>query len=299
MHQNERTGLGFALGAFGLISIGDAMNKAMAGHWPVTAISASRYTFGAVLLGAILWWREGRAGFSFARPGWQLLRGLSIGGSMLAFVGALSVMPLASATAISFTSPMITALLAALLLGEPARRETWIASVVAFVGVMIVLRPNFEALGWFAILPLISATGMALLMIGNRAVAGHGSATAMQFNLTAVAAAGLIPVALLGHFSGIPAFRIAAPPTGVVVTIAVVTCTASTAHWLLYQATVRAGAGTIAPMTYVQLLGAIGLGLALFGERPDATALLGASIIVAAGLYLWSRGRVRDLPRDE
>ena len=89
---------------------------------------------------------------------------------------------------------MITALLAAVLLGEPARRESWLATLVAFGGVLIVLRPNFAEFGWPACFPLLSALGMSLLMIGNRKVAGSASPLAMQFLVAIMATPILIAV---------------------------------------------------------------------------------------------------------
>jgi drug/metabolite transporter (DMT)-like permease len=217
--------------------------------------------------------------------------------SATSFFTALQIMPIAEATAISFTSPMITALLAAALLGEPMRRATWIASGVAFAGVLIVLRPNFAVLGLAALLPLFSALGMALLMIGNRAVAGRASLLAMQFSVALFATAFLLVFTGLGHLSGIAALHVGTPPWSVVAKAATIAVSATTAHVLIYMATTRAGAGTIAPMTYVQLLMAGFFGWLLFAERPDGAALAGAAIIVAAGLYLWRAGRVVDEPQ--
>ena len=71
----------------------------------------------------------------------------------------------------------------------------------------------------------------------------------------------------------------------------------SSAHALIYLATSRAGAATVAPMTYFQLLMAGFYGWLLFGEYPDAAALAGAGIIIAAGLYLWRAGRMIDEPQ--
>ena len=73
--------------------------------------------------------------------------------------------------------------------------------------------------------------------------------------------------------------------------LALVACSASFAHWLIYMGTVRAGAATIAPMTYVQLVVAIGLGWLWFGDRPAAWSLLGGVIIIGSGLYLWRATR--------
>ena len=175
VRRNETAGLLYALAGFALLSCGDAVVKSMAGQWAPTAIAMVRYVLGAVGLSALLWRAEGAAAFRMPAPGAQLLRGFAVALATIGFFSAIFVMPLATATSITFTSPMLTALLAALVLGEPARKETLIASAVAFIGVLVVLRPNFLAAGWAALLPLLSAVGMSLLMIGNRFVAGKGS----------------------------------------------------------------------------------------------------------------------------
>lgn len=294
MKGSERSGLLLALAGFALLSVGDAVVKTMAGEWPPTAVAALRYALGAVVLGGLLGWRQGRAGFVMPHPRVQLLRGAGVAMATVGFFSAIYLMPLASATAITFTSPMLTALLAALFLGEPARRETWIATLVAFAGVLVVLRPNVAAAGLAALLPLLAALGMSLLMIGNRFVAGKASVLAMQFFVASLATPLLIAAALLGDHSDLAGFAIGWPHWSVIARTALVACTASMAHWLIFVGTSRAGAATVAPMTYVQLLLATGLGWAVFGNRPDALTLLGAAIIVAAGLYLWRAGKVRE-----
>jgi drug/metabolite transporter (DMT)-like permease len=291
LRDNHRSGLIFALGGFALLSLGDISVKSMAGQWPGTAIAALRYVIGAVGLGVILFLREGWAGFRFPRLRWQMLRGGGVALAAVASFTAYHLMPLSEATAISFTSPMITALLAAVMLGESFRRETLIASVVAFIGVLLILRPNFAVLGLAALLPVLAATGMSLLMIANRKVAGLGSALSMQFNVAAIGAVVLVVAAIVGHFSGSALFAVPPLALPVLLKIAGIAVSASLAHMLLYLATTRTGAAAIAPMTYVQLLLAGFFGWVLFGERPDLVAVIGAVVIVCAGLYLWRAGR--------
>ncbi|MCY1671792.1 DMT family transporter [Novosphingobium sp. SL115] len=291
LQDSHKSALLLALTGFALLSVGDALVKGMAGLWPGTAIGALRYLFGAIGLGVALLLREGLAGFTFGKLPWQILRGFSVALSAVTFFTAVHLMSMGEATAIGFTSPMITALLAAILLKEPLRRTTWIASGVAFAGVLLILRPNFALLGPAALLPMASATGMALLIIANRKVAGTGSALSMQFNVAFIGTIFLLVTAFAGHFSGLAFFAIPVPPPSVIARCAIIAVSASTAHALIYMATTRAGASTIAPMTYVQLLMAGGFGWALFDERPDAMAALGAVVIVGAGLYLWRAGR--------
>lgn len=297
LRNQTRDGLLLALGGFALLSTGDTLVKSMAGLWPGPAIGALRYIIGTIGLGTILLLREGWAGFRMERLGWHAARGFDVAFSATTFFTAVQIMPIAEATAISFTSPMVTALLAAALIGEPMRRETWIASLIAFGGVLIVLRPNFAAIGLAAVLPLLAAFGMALLIIGNRAVLGRGSALSMQVNVAIFATLFLLLFTAVGHFSGIAMLHVGTPPWSVVAKSAAIAVTGSSAHALIYMATARAGAATIAPMTYFQLIMAGFYGWLLFHEHPDATALMGAAIIIGAGLYLWRAGRMTDEPQ--
>ncbi|GGA06558.1 membrane protein [Blastomonas marina] len=287
MQHDERTGLLLALLGFSVLSAGDAVVKTMAGDWSPAAVAALRYTIGTVGLGVLLWWREGRKGFAYPRPGVQLMRGLGVGGATLGFFSAVFVMPLATATAIVFLSPIITAILAIMFLGEPSRRATWVAAIAGFIGVLVLLRPGFSDLGWAAALPLVSAFGVSLMMLGNRMSANLASPLAMQFSIASIAAVFLVLAAAIGAYSGVEALAVGSPDWTVVARCAIVALTATTAHWLVFLGTTRAGAATIAPTTYVQMIVAVLLGMVLFGDVPDALTLLGAVIIIGAGLYLW------------
>ncbi len=284
---SARSGLLFALCGFALLSCGDAVIKSIAGAWPGTAVAALRYSVGACGLGALLLIKGGRQGFALPYPKIQLLRGAAVAAATILFFSSIFLMPLAEATAIGFTSPMITAMLSALLLKERTSPATWLASVAAFAGVLIILRPNITELGWVAVMPLGAATCMALMMMGNRAVAGSGSPLLMQFLVASIAVPFVVSAAAIGHFSGFPPLHIGVPDWTIVAKCCLVAVSASFAHWLIYMGTTRASAAEIAPMTYVQLLIAMGLGITMFGDWPDLTALLGSAIIIGAGLYLW------------
>jgi drug/metabolite transporter (DMT)-like permease len=132
---------------------------------------------------------------------------------------------------------------------------------------------------------------MALLMIGNHAVAGAGTPILMQFLVASLAVPFILTAAILGHFLGVATLHIGIPDWTIVARCAVVAVTASFAHWLIFMATTRASAADIAPMTYVQLLMALALGILVFGDWPDMTSLAGSAIIIASGLLLWRKSR--------
>lgn len=279
------------LAGFALLSLGDSVIKSMAGEWPGTAVAALRFALGAAGLGLILWWREGRSGFHAPRLLLQMARGAALAFASLFFFLAIFAMPLAEATAIQFANPMLTALLSLALFGERIGRTAWGAILLAFTGVLIVLRPNVAVLGWAALLPLAAALCMAVLMILNRRSQSDVSPLAAQFFVAAFAAPPLLLLAVAGDWSGRSNLAIDWPSASVVARCALVAVSASIAHSLVYMATMRASAAAIAPTVYVQIIAATLIGIFWFGDWPDAVALAGTALIIAAGLWLWYSAR--------
>ena len=297
MHQSDRAGLLYALAGFCTLSSGDAIIKGMAGDWPAPAMAATRYVAGTILLAVLLARHEGAAALALPRDRLQWIRGVAISLSAVGMFLAVWIMPLAEATSIFFTQPMITAVLAWALLGERARLSTWVATLVAFAGVFIVLRPNFAVAGWGVLLPLLGAAGMAVTIIANRAVTGRASILAMQYYMSVTAMIFLIAVTAAGHLSGMEGFTVHWPHWSVVARCVFIGLSATLAQWLIVMGTVKAGAGTVAPMTYGQLLMAVALGWVFFGDRPDLTSMVGAAVIIGSGLYLWRAGRMKEPPK--
>lgn len=289
---HARAALLVALAGFTSLSLGDALVKSMAGDWPAPAVSALRYCFGAAGLAAWVALRHGRGGFVMPRPGLQVGRGAAVSLATICFFMGVMAMPLADATAIQFTSPILTALLAPLVLGERTRGATWIATLLAFAGVLVVLRPNVVEIGFAAFFPIGAAFGMSWLMMLNRMTAGAAPVMVMQFLLAAVAAPLLVAAAALLHFAG---DRIGWPAPEVVAKCLGVAVFATLGHTFIFAAVERASASVVAPMTYVQLLVAAGLGWLWFRDPPDAATFGGAALIIAGGLLLWRAQRVQDL----
>lgn len=280
-------GLLFALMGYGLLSVGDAIVKSMTPLWPGPAIAVLRYAIAALGLGVVLFVREGRAGFSIPHMRLHWARGAAISFATLCFFIGVRLIPLADATAITFVMPMIAGILSALFFQEKMSGKAIGATFVAFLGVLIILRPNLLATGAAAVLPLGSAFGMACLMLLNRRVAGSASLLATQFIVAALAVPFLLAAAIAGHFSGLANFHIGWPHWSVVLRCAIVAVSASTAHALIFMATTRASAATVAPMTYAQLLVAMTISTFIFNHPPDLTSLGGSALIVGAGLALW------------
>lgn len=296
MTPEERSGVAYAVTGFAVLSCGDAVVKSMAGEWPAFAVAALRFTIGALALSALLWHREGAAGFKAKNWPLQFARGICLALASVCFFTAIYIMPFAEAMAIGFLAPILTQLFAGPLLGEKVRLKVYFISLIALAGVAMILRPNLAELGWAAAFPLVSAVFFALMMIANRASAGQGSALSMQVFIAALCAPILIVIASVAKLSGLPALDFGWPSWDVVLRCAIVAVTASTAHWLAYIGTSKAGAAQVAPAIYVQMLVVVILGWMFFDEVPDLLTLAGAALIIMAGLYLWRDGLKASKP---
>lgn len=292
MSEDHRLrGTTLALIAFCAFPVGDAVIKSLAGEWPASAIAAMRFSISAIGLGVLLWFREGFDGFVVNRPWLHAARGLTLAGATFFFFNAIFLMPLAEAMAIQFINPVLTALLSAWLLREAPRKTAWLATVFALVGVLIMLRPGFNDLGWSALLPLGAACCVSMFMILNRMVSSQRSVWAAQFLVAAWASVFLLLATALGHLAIEPLRIEHWPSQRAVLSCVLVAVTASASHYWLYLATTRATAAAVAPLVYVQLIVATGISIVFFDEGLDLLGVCGAMFIVMAGLYLWSSDR--------
>lgn len=291
MKSDARGGLIFALAGFSSLSVGDGILKTVAGEASMITAVLLRFAIGAAALCLLLLAKEGKAGFRPQSWPLQIARGSCLAMSSLFFVAGIFMMPLAEATALVFVAPIFTALLSGPLLGEKVRPAGWAATLVAFAGVLVILRPNMALLGWAAGLPLMAALFMSLVVITNRASAGHGSVLSMQALIALISALFLLGASFLFNGAGVAPLQFGWPDAGVWARCLLVACTASLAHWLIFIGTTKAGASSIAPTSYIQILVATFMGWWLFTHQPDWLTFIGAGIIILAGLYLWRDGR--------
>jgi drug/metabolite transporter (DMT)-like permease len=221
------------------------------------------------------------------RPGVQALRSLVLFVSTSLGFFALQHLPLVENTAIVFSTPLIVALLAGPLLGEWAGPHRLAAIGVGFVGILVVTRPGLGNLHPAAFLALGSAVCYALYAILTRMLAAHdSSATTLVYSGFAgvILMTPLLPWIWSTPVSGTAWVLLFA--TGVFGTLG---------HWLLILAHRRAPAPTLSPFMYSQIIWTLSFGYILFGDWPDQWTFLGVGIIVASGLYLLYRERVRHV----
>ncbi len=266
-----------------LFSTSDATSKYLRESLPAVEIAWLRYVV-FTLFGIALAGRRRFAGAWPARPGLQTLRGVTLLGSAVFFIAGLSKLQMAEASAISFVSPAFITALSVLLLGEEVGIRRWTATLVGLAGVIIVIRPGGSALQMAALFPLASAACWAVCMIITRMM---GTEDRSEVTLLWSSATGLLLLtALLPFGFTVPTWQ----QVGLGVCLGIA---ASAGQYLVILAYRRATASVLAPFSYLQLLSSAALGFVVFGSVPDAAAFLGAAVIIASGLYIVHRERVR------
>jgi drug/metabolite transporter (DMT)-like permease len=204
---------------------------------------------------------------------------------------ALEFIPLANASALIFTAPLIVTLLSVLLLKEKVGLSRWLAVLVGFGGMLIVMRPGSTLFHWAAFLVLGSAASYAMYQIVMRRIAGGDTP-----ETTAVYSVVLSTILM----SFIVPFFWKTPETlphllmfcgmGVI---------GGLGHYCIAHAMVLAPASTVSPFNYVQILGAIIFDYLVFATFPDLWTWVGAAVIAGSGIYLLlreARGESRTVP---
>jgi drug/metabolite transporter (DMT)-like permease len=218
------------------------------------------------------------------RPLLQVVRGVGVVGSAVFFILSLAHLPIAEATAINFITPLLITALAVPILGEVVRLQGWLAVLVGFVGMLVVVRPGVHGLHPSALLVLASSLCWCVAMLITRRLVGIDRSTV---TLLWTAVSGLILLLTVLPFYLAPlTWRLA----GLSLAVGVV---ASGGQWLAVLAYRHARATVLAPLTYAQLIWSSVLGLIVFGTIPDHWVYVGAVIIAASGVYVVHLERVR------
>lgn len=258
------------------VVIGDVAGSLLtrAGVSPLL-VAWARFALAAVVLLPLsgLRWPELRA---FAD--WRVLvRGAFIAGGIACILTGLRTEPIANVFGAFFIGPVVSYLLAVLFLGERPRAAQTLLLGLGFAGVMLVVKPGFGA-GPGMGFALAAGCFYGAYLAMTRVVAGTYRPRLLLFSQLAVGTVLLAPLGLSAVGSA-PALDL--PLAGLFVVSAL---GSAAGNYLLVVANKRAEASLIAPLVYSQLISAVVLGFAVFGDVPDAVALLGLGLILVSGL---------------
>jgi drug/metabolite transporter (DMT)-like permease len=292
------TGIAFNLVALVLFVTMDTTGKLLVAHYPVAQVVFLRFCFHMLFVALAIRLLTGSLPWRSRAPGLQLVRGLCLISGSILFVGALAHIPLADATAVSFASPLLTVVLAAVWLRESVGWRRWLGVGIGLLGVLVALRPPFLTGGaaphWAIVLPLCNAGLFSVYQILTRRLATIDDPRTTILH-TGLAGALLLTLAQPFVWQW-PGTAGPIPAGWVWLGMVALGALGAAGHGLLVLAFTRLPASFLAPVMYSQLLWALIASAVVFGQRPDGITLSGAAIIAGGGLLVaWpargSRGR--------
>lgn len=199
---------------------------------------------------------------------------------------ALRFLPLADAVAIAFVMPFIMLILGKTILGEEVGPYRLGACAVGFIGTLLVIQPNFIAVGAAALLPLMVAFVFSFFMLVTRQIAKDVDPIAMQTVSGLMACAVIVPLLLVGNALGWAEAELTVPVGGDILLVIALGTLGTFAHLLMTWSLRFAPSATLAPMQYLEIPIATFVGWLIFKDLPNGLAAVGILITIAAGLYV-------------
>lgn len=253
--------------------------KILGGRLPALEVAFFRSLLGFVFILPFVLYRSGLAGLSTQRPGLHLVRGVAGSCAMMGNFYAITHLPLADATTISFSRALFVVPFAILLLSEKVGPRRLMATCVGFLGVLIILRPSG------------SVEPAALVGLAGAASLGLGVTCVKLLSRTDGPLTLLLYSAVIGTaMTAIPTWFLWITPTweeaGLLLVMGII---GVIAHNCFVRAYAMADATALAPLDYTRILFAAFFGFLLFSTIPDVWTIVGALIIMASTLYITIR----------
>jgi drug/metabolite transporter (DMT)-like permease len=265
-----------------LFAIADALGKLVTQNYPLTQVVWLRCFFGMVLISSFIVFQGRLSDFKTTRKNAHLARsivGIAMTGSMMT---GLKFIPLAEVTAVVFATPLIVAVYSTVIQKEPMGRGMFIAILLGFLGVLVVVRPTPYHFHFAHLVMLLFAVSSAYLSITARALIKTESP--LTLNLYIYPAT----IILGGYF----AWRDWVTPD--LLSLAAlfgVALFASIALLSITKAVHCASPARVAPFDYSRMIWTVSIGLIFWGELPDAITWIGISVIIFCGIYILRHSR--------
>lgn len=284
MERNTRLGILLMIATTFVFAMQDGISRHLAGEYNTLMVVMIRYWFFAAFVVAVGARKAGgvRQAAATSQPLLQTFRGVLLVAEICVAVWGFTVLGLVESHAVFACYPLLIAALSGPVLGEKVGWRRWLAIGVGFIGILIVLQPGVGVFDPKAVIPLISALMFAVYGLMTRFAARKDS-SATSFFWTGTT--GMVAMTVVGIWFWEPMAR------DDWIWMAVLCVSGALGHFLLIRCYEVAEASSVQPFAFLQLVFASALGIVAFGESIHANVVLGASLIVAAGLFTFWRER--------
>ena len=271
-------GIGLMLLSIFMFSFGDALGKFMVATYSVGQLLWLRACAALIVLSPMIW-RHRAAFIRLERPWLQLLRVMLSTLEVAAFFLAVVYLPLADVITYYLACPIFVTALSAIVLRERVGWRRWSAIVIGFAGVLIALRPSSQTVSWPAMIALGGSLSFALLMLITRSLRATPDIVLASSQFTGTFLLG----ALMSPFGWVT------PSIGSLGLFAAAGIISVAALLCVNRSLKLAPASVVVPYQYSMIVWAVIFGFVVFGDLPSPATLLGAAIIIGAGLYIFLR----------
>jgi drug/metabolite transporter (DMT)-like permease len=266
---------------------GDALIKTASRDLPLGEMLAIRGAAGVALMLAFIHASGAVHSVLHLLTRANIARSFSDVGATHFFFAGLFMMPFADAAAIGQFAPLAVTAAAALFFAEPVGWRRWLATVVGFIGVMIIIRPGTTAFNWGAVFIIASIACIVTRDLLTRVIS-------LDLPVSVITLSTLVAVGLSGLVRGLFETWVW-PAPGALVLVVCAAITNCIGYFGVVAAMRYGDISTVGPFRYTAIPFAVLLGWLVFGEVPDMVAFVGMAIVIAAGLYTLHRERVRRL----
>jgi drug/metabolite transporter (DMT)-like permease len=274
---DTRRSIIFIILGLSIASLSGAIMKLLSADLSVIQITWFRFFGFALIMVPIVIIRFGRSAMKPARPGIQVIRGLSMAGGATAFVIGVQTVDFADAIAILYAYPFLLIILAVIFLGERTQTSGWLGVIGGFIGVLLVMRPEFKSFNSGTLWVFFSATIISIQLILNRKL-GTLSHPFMTSLYGAISASIVLSVFL--PFYWLPVEMDKIWQIG-----ALIICGAVSQILIVFSFS-KTTASTLAPFTYFEIVAAVIIGYFMFGTLPGWISWAGIILITASGFMV-------------
>ncbi|WP_275783575.1 DMT family transporter [Pararhizobium gei] len=258
---------------------------------PSAEITAVRFLLQVVFILPVVIVRGTLFDLTWKKTALHMLRGGLLVVTMLSFITTLKKMEVADAIAIFFVEPIILTILGSIFLKETIGWRRYTACAAGFFGSLLVIQPSMQEVGLIALLPVVSAVGLAVFLLVTRLVSQSEDPWSMQFHAGIWGGIFCLGLLLAGDGTGSEIFDPVIPDRAALFYLLGVGVTATISGVLGVYAYRAAPASVLAPLQYLEIVSATVFGWLVFDHLPDALKWLGIAIIIASGLYIIWRER--------
>jgi len=263
--------------AAGVLSMNDTATKYLAESYPMGQVLGLRQSAALLVIMAYVWWSDSWDDLRIINRGGQVWRAVAHVGSAVLIIWSLTLLPIATVTAIVFSSPIVVLFFSMRFLDEGVSWQRWVAVVVGFVGVLVIIRPGGVSFEWTLLVAVAAAFVSGFRDLLTRRLSRTDTSISMLFWASVLLVVlslltiplGWEPVTLIGAFWFVINGLLNAG-----------------AHFLMIEALRLGDAALVSPFRYTAILWAIITGFVVWHQLPDTFTLIGAALLVISGVLI-------------